>query len=108
MLPTTGERELDRIVTALNEAGRRLADARRQADQLARQVAAGERLAAIGRVTAGLAHEIRNPIAAMRLKAESAIAADPERKSGALSMILSQIERLDRLIGRLLSVTERD
>ncbi|HVO88771.1 MAG TPA: HAMP domain-containing sensor histidine kinase, partial [Casimicrobiaceae bacterium] len=107
-LPTTGERELDRIVTALNEAGRRLASARQRAEQLARQVATAERLAAIGRVTAGVAHEIRNPIAAMRLKAENAIAGDPERESPALSMILGQIERLDALLRRLLNVTERD
>jgi signal transduction histidine kinase len=108
MLPVTGERELDRIVTALNEAGRRLAQARQRADQLSRQVATGERLAAIGRVSAGIAHEIRNPIAAMRLKAENAIAGDPERKSKALVTILEQIERLDALLQRLLSVTERD
>jgi signal transduction histidine kinase len=108
MLPATGERELDRIVTALNEAGRRLAQARQRADQLSRQVATGERLAAIGRVSAGIAHEIRNPIAAMRLKAENAIAGDPERKSKALVTILEQIERLDALLQRLLSVTERD
>jgi His Kinase A (phospho-acceptor) domain len=87
---STGERELDRIVTALNEAGRRVVDARQRADQLARQVAAGERLAAIGRVAAGVAHEIRNPIAAMRLRAENAIAGDPERKRRALAMILQR------------------
>jgi signal transduction histidine kinase len=107
-LPATGERELDRIVTALNEAGQRLASARTRADQLARQVTAGERLAAIGRVAAGVAHEIRNPIAAMRLQAENAIAGDPERKNQSLTMILGQIERLDALLGRLLSATEPD
>jgi signal transduction histidine kinase len=107
-LPTTGERELDRIVTALNEAGRRLVVARQRADQLVRQVATGERLVAIGRVAAGVAHEIRNPIAAMRLKAENAIAGDPARKDQVLSIILGQIERLDALVRRLLSVTERD
>jgi signal transduction histidine kinase len=80
MLRATGERELDRIITALNEAGRRVVETRERADRLARQVTAGERLAAIGRVAAGIAHEIRNPIAAMRLRAETAIAGDPERK----------------------------
>ena len=60
-LPVTGERELDRIVTALNDAGRRLAEARRRADRLARQVATAERLAAIGRVAAGVAHAGSKP-----------------------------------------------
>jgi hypothetical protein len=105
-LPATGERELDRIVMALNDAGRRLAETRRRADQLARRVATGERLAAIGRVAAGVAHEIRNPIAAMRLKAENAMAGDLERKNQALGLILGQVERLDALIRRLLSMTE--
>jgi signal transduction histidine kinase len=108
VLPATGERELDRVVTALNEAGQRLSAARQRASQLAREVAAGQRLAAIGRVTAGVAHEIRNPIAAMKLKAESAVAADGARKDEALSAILGQIERLDGLLRRLLSVTVRD
>jgi hypothetical protein len=43
VMPTverTGERELDRIIDALNEAGRRLAAARRQSGALAEQVAA--------------------------------------------------------------------
>lgn len=106
-LPPTGERELDRIVTALNEAGRRIAAARQRADQLTRQVATSERLAAIGRVSAGLAHEIRNPIAAMRLRAENAVAGDAERKRQALSIILEQIARLDAIVQRLLTVTER-
>jgi signal transduction histidine kinase len=107
-LPATGERELDRIVMALNDAGQRLAQARRRADQLARQVATGERLAAIGRVAAGVAHEIRNPIAAMRLKAENTMAGDSERKNLALAMMLGQIERLDALVRRLLSMAERE
>jgi len=107
-LPTTGERELDRIVTALNEAGHRLANARERADRLARHMAIGERLAAIGRVAAGVAHEIRNPIAAMRLKAENAIAGDADRKNQSLLTIVEQIDRLDGLLRRLLSATERD
>jgi signal transduction histidine kinase len=106
MLQLTGERELDRIVTALNDAGVRLAEARRRADSAARQMAVGERLAAIGRVAAGVAHEIRNPIAAMRLKAENALNKGAERYQEALDVILGQIERLDRVLRRLLDVTE--
>jgi hypothetical protein len=107
-IDVTGERELDQIIDALNLAGRRLADTSSRAEQLARQVASGERLAAVGRVAAGVAHEIRNPIGAMRLKAENALLGDAPRQREALSMILGQIERLDRLLKRLLSLTDRD
>jgi signal transduction histidine kinase len=107
-IEATGEKELDQIIDALNVAARRLAETSERAEELARQVASGERLAAIGRVAAGVAHEIRNPIAAMRLKAENALLADAPRQREALSMMLGQIERLDRLLTRLLSLTERD
>lgn len=106
MLPLTGERELDQIVSALNDAGARLAQARERAQDLSAKMATAERLAAIGRVAAGVAHEIRNPIAAMRLKAENALAKGGERYHEALSVILDQIGRLDRLLRRLLNVTE--
>ncbi|MGH2257707.1 hypothetical protein ACQ1ZF_14505, partial [Enterococcus faecalis] len=81
-LPRTGAPELDRLVDALNVTGERLALERRRAT-------AAERLAALGRMSAGLAHEIRNPIAAMRLKAENALAvADGSRSEAALTAIL--------------------
>jgi signal transduction histidine kinase len=108
VLPATKEQELDRIVLALNEAGQRLSATRARADSLARKMATAERLAAIGRVAAGVAHEIRNPIASMRLKAESAIAAGTERHRQALEIIVEQIDRLDMLVRRLLSITEHD
>lgn len=103
----TGERELDRIVGALNEAGERLTEARRRSDELTARVSATERLAALGRVAAGVAHEIRNPIAAMRLKVENAIASDNERRRATLGSLVAQIDRLDRLVSELLAMTQR-
>lgn len=106
-VPPTGERELDRIVTALNAAGDRLGEARGREAALVAQVAQGERLAALGRVAAGVAHEIRSPIAAMRLRAENALAGDPARRGAALEAILGQVARLDRLSGELLAMTQK-
>jgi signal transduction histidine kinase len=99
-LPVTGLLELDRLVVALQTAKTRLAAARDRA-------AANERLAALGRVAAGVAHEIRNPVAAMRLRAENALAADPLGRGAALEAILGQLRRLDRLIAELLEMTQR-
>ena len=99
-LPRTGEQELDRLVDALNETGARLAEVRRRAGD-------AERLAAVGRLSAGLAHEIRNPIAAMRLKAENALASsNDDRKRTALEAILAQVARLDTLLRNLLQMTQ--
>jgi signal transduction histidine kinase len=81
-LDATGQRDLDRIVDAVNRAGARLADAHREAEALMRQVAEEQRLATLGRVVAGVAHEIRNLIAAMRLKAERRCRrSDPARRT---------------------------
>lgn len=106
-LATTGERELDRLVTALNEAGARLSQARLRAAELAGRVASAERLAALGRVAAGVAHEIRNPMAAMRLRIENALAGDPARQRPALEASLEQVGRVDGLVSELLAMTHR-
>jgi signal transduction histidine kinase len=103
-LPTlalTGEPEFDRLLEALNASGEGLKEAQRR-------ITSAERLAAVGRLTAGIAHEIRNPIAAMRLKAENALASgDEDRRSSALNFMLAQIARLDQLLRDLLSMTQR-
>lgn len=104
-LAPTGERELDRLVSALNDAGARLAQSQSHAEEMARRVADAERLATLGRVVAGVAHEIRNPLAAMRLKVENALAGDDRRRRNALEASLPQIARLDRLVDELLTIT---
>lgn len=62
-----------------------------------------ERLSALGQFAAGIAHELRNPLATIRLRTQMT-----QRNSNAegvgrnSSVILEEIDRLDSIIGRLL------
>ena len=104
-LAPTGERELDRIVAAFNRLNDRLKTSREDSARMGRDLARADRLAALGRMAAGLAHEIGNPLAAMRLRCENALAAEPERAQTALRAILPQIGRLEELLAALRLLT---
>ncbi|WP_246483593.1 sensor histidine kinase [Paenacidovorax monticola] len=82
----------------------------RQSAHLRGQLAQSERLATLGRVSAGLAHEIRNPLGTMRMKVENAMAAPADlreaRVAGALEAVLSQTARLETLVSSLLALTQ--
>jgi signal transduction histidine kinase len=101
----TGDAELDRIVAALNQFRARLRAARDREKELGTALARSERFGALGRMAAAVAHEVRNPIAAMRLKAENALV-QPERREAALHFIVKEIERLDAMVRELLSKSE--
>jgi signal transduction histidine kinase len=68
-----------------------------------------ERLAVLGRVTAGLAHELRNPLAAIKLQIDLACRQPnaPRDLVDTLGGALEEIARLDRLVKDLLTVAVR-
>jgi signal transduction histidine kinase len=104
-LAPAGQPDLDRVVAALNLFTERLRAAHAHSADLSRRLAQADRLASLGRIAAGVAHEIRNPIGAMRLKAENAIGQPAGRQEAALEAVLGQIGRLDQLCESLLSVS---
>jgi len=74
-----------------------------------RELAAAERLAAVGELAAGLAHELRNPLAAMQmalvnLRQEIHYEDHVER----LTLIVNELNRVTALLNGLLSQTQQE
>lgn len=109
-LPHTGSPELDRLAQAVVDYATRLAASHREAAALTSVVHRHERLATLGRMTATVAHEIRNPIATLRLAAENALAASGDAPSAAtrlsLTLMLAQVSKLDTLVESLLGMVQ--
>jgi signal transduction histidine kinase len=102
-------RELGEVAVGVETLARNLDRSQAERAGLARDLAAGERLAALGRVAAGIAHEVRNPLASMKLRADLARTGGEVTPSIArdLEDIASEIARLDRLVSDLLVVAGR-
>ncbi|WP_118181185.1 sensor histidine kinase [Paraburkholderia phosphatilytica] len=101
-----GERDLDHIVDALNRYVQRADRLQREANELGDKLAQAERFSALGKMAAQIAHEIRNPVGAMRLKAENALAGDAARREAALRTIIGQVGRVEAQLSSLLALTQ--
>ena len=70
------------------------------------QLQVSERLAAVGRITAGVAHEVKNPLNSMRLWLENLRESLPPDRDGAtaqaVNVLDAEIDRLDAVVKRFL------
>ena len=104
--PAERERRVGVSVQVIEEGGSRMGAlvTLRDLDSLERigsQLEVSERLAALGRVTAGVAHEVKNPLNSMRLWIENLKEAVPQEQEVArqgLKILDSEIDRLDRVV----------
>jgi len=79
--------------------------ARKQAE---RQASRAERMAAMGRLATALAHEINNPLQAMRTNLELVLDFDlePDEQVGYLDVARQEIDRLSKITRRVLDFTQ--
>jgi PAS domain S-box-containing protein len=112
MLETAeGTRRVGVSVQAIQEAGERMGAlvTLRDLDSLesiSTQLQVSERLAAVGRITAGVAHEVKNPLNSMRLWLENlkeTLPSDSDSGSRqAVQVLDKEIDRLDAVVKRFL------
>ncbi|MBA3708880.1 MAG: HAMP domain-containing protein [Planctomycetes bacterium] len=96
-VPTVGSGEVAGLAHELETMRTRLLELDRQHRQ-------AERLTTLGTFTATIAHEVRNPLSAVRLTVQMLARRLPAEAS--LTMIINELERLDLIIDELLGFSK--
>src|SRR5262245_50050636 len=110
-VPVRGRDEMARLGKAFNEMAARLRAGREQARELTRR----EKLSSLGRLAAGVAHDVRNPLHSIGLTLQHLQEAcgpesDARRRDfdRSLAIIREEIHRLDKLVANFLTFARGD
>jgi two-component system, NtrC family, sensor histidine kinase HydH len=99
--------EIKRIASAINRLGAILHEKIDSEKQIEDRLRHAERLAALGRLIAGVAHEVRNPLTTIRLRVQMCQqSSDDESVHESCVVALEEIERLNGMVNRLLNFSQ--
>ena len=98
--------DLSHIRQQVERVGQRLRRSAEALNQAKHEVLWSDRLAAIGRLAAGVAHELRNPLTSVKLLIQYAISpANPPLSAAQFRLILDEVERMETTIQGLLDLS---
>ena len=106
-----GSDEVARLGTVFNDMTRKLRESRAREREMARR----DRLSSLGRLAAGVAHDVRNPLHSMgltlshlRKNARPNEAAQAQEFDRSLELLGVELQRLDRLVENFMRFARRD
>jgi len=107
MISVGSRDELGDLARSFNDMTRDLLETRRQMEDANRRLIQAEKLASIGRISASIAHEIRNPLTSVKLNIQKLMqieSLDEEEKEH-LSISQEGIAQIEKFIKELLNFT---
>jgi two-component system NtrC family sensor kinase len=108
-LPVSSD-EVGKLSMKLKELCRRLLTSQQELDCSREQVFQGEKLAALGRLTAGIAHEINNPLGGMQncIKSMQESPDDRQQNQRYLELLSKGLKRIGETVRQLLNFGRRE
>ncbi len=99
--------EVGNLAQSFNEMSRRLQIARQKMEAANRKLIQAEKLASIGRISAGIAHEIRNPLTSVKLNIQKIIQSEQlgEIEKEHLNIAQQGISQIEKFVKELLNFT---
>lgn len=106
LLERTGSKEVQTLLDTYNDYSNRMETARRE--QLSQQqlLLQQEKLASLGQLAAGIAHEIRNPLTPVQITLQ--MAKEGHGSDEMLDLALSELNRANHLITTMLTLAKPD
>jgi len=106
-IPVISEDEIGDLTRSFNEMAEQLLQARQKTEEANRRLVQVEKLASIGRLSATIAHEIRNPLTSVKLNIQKLTESErlDETEKEHLAIAQEGIEQIEKFIKELLSFT---
>jgi two-component system, NtrC family, sensor kinase len=100
----------NRMLDSIDEAERIIVEHRQQQDRLLKRLRRQEKLAALGRLAAGTAHELGSPLSVIKGRAQRALRVGGTGKDpkSSLAIIQQEVDRMERIIQQLLDFSRRN
>ena len=103
----TSQDEIGNLAQSFNEMTRELLETRKRMEEANKKLIQSEKLASIGRISATIAHEIRNPLTSVKLNIQKAIQNEDLDETEREHLNISQegISQIEKFIKELLNFT---
>jgi len=99
--------EVGDLAATFNTLSQGLKASREKMEETYRQMLQAEKQTALGRLSAGLAHEIRNPLTSIKALFQ-ALRNEPELRQEDIEMVLAAVNQMDDLVAKFLGFARSD